>query len=175
MSSAAKKDSSFNESAQISPDTIQFDGSIFEVKKTLQIEFSSSLFQLKEFNLKCRLVVEQPLIEYENQLIASVPSSQFIEVNQKHKTSPTLRTAQRHNGRSGYQQRHRNSKPASSAPLQVEHLSFAMLWPLVISMTIIRIAILRWKPVIFCWKQSHYLLYAKCLWNHNQWLLVVTF
>lgn len=49
--------------------------------KSLLIEFTQSLFQAKELNLKCRTIVEQPLIEYEFQLTALVPTNQYIQVN----------------------------------------------------------------------------------------------
>lgn len=110
-----------------------------QVEKTLRIEFSPSMFQLRELNLKCQTIVEQALIEYENQLIASVPSSsQYIEViPQRNKVSPSLRAAQRgQNGRqSGYQRRERNNqaKPSSGGQARV-WLSILVHW-LLIAMT----------------------------------------
>lgn len=53
-------------------------------EKSLAVELTPSLFQLKELNLKCRTIVEQPLIEYESQLIASVATSPFIQADHHH-------------------------------------------------------------------------------------------
>lgn len=121
-----------------------------QAEKALRIEFSPSMFQLRELNLKCQTVVEQALIEYENQLVASVPSaSQYIEViPQRNKVSPSLRAAQRQNGRqSGYQRRERNNhaKPSSgAAPMRWP--SILVHWSL-IAMTTSSVAVIRFKTL----------------------------
>lgn len=53
--------------------------------RSLLVEFTPSLFQSKELNLKCKTLVEQPLIEYDSQLVASVALNPFIQVD------PTVR------------------------------------------------------------------------------------
>lgn len=50
----------------------------------LLVEFTPSLFQLKELNLKCQVLVEQPLIEFES--LATIPvgsASKYIQVDQQ--------------------------------------------------------------------------------------------
>lgn len=44
----------------------------YGIESNLFIQFTSSLFQLKELNLKCKTVVEQKLIEFENQIVINV-------------------------------------------------------------------------------------------------------
>lgn len=138
-----------NHKSSVPPDKMDLDSQIAEIaaEKTLLIEFSSSLFQIKELNLKCRTTVEQPLIEYENQLIVSVPSSsQYIEViqQQKHKINPSLRAVQhRQNGRSGYQQRNRLANKPSSGCSSAKMITMIGKLMTLITMTTIFVAIQR--------------------------------
>lgn len=52
-------------------------------RSDLLVEFTPSLFQLKELDLKCRTWIEQPLIEYETSLqtnaSAGQPMPEYIE------------------------------------------------------------------------------------------------
>lgn len=49
----------------------------------LLVEFTASLLQLKELNLKCKTIVEQPLIEHESVQVLSLSTSPFIQANQE--------------------------------------------------------------------------------------------
>lgn len=50
-------------------------------ERTLLIEFTPSLYQLKDLELKCKTVVEQIMIEFEGQKLIPVQSSQFIQAD----------------------------------------------------------------------------------------------
>lgn len=79
--------------------------------KLLTLELTPSLFQLKELSLKCRTIVEQPLIEYESQLIASISTSPFIQVDQNHHQqahNPSIRF--RPSNRGGSYQKYGNNR-----------------------------------------------------------------
>lgn len=54
--------------------------------KQLSVELSPSLYQLKELNLKCRTIIEQPLIEFEQLIslpIATSASQLYVRVDQQ--------------------------------------------------------------------------------------------
>lgn len=55
------------------------------IESDLLIQFTSSLFQLKELNLKCKTIVEQQLIEFENELVVNVLiSHQFVKQDSRY-------------------------------------------------------------------------------------------
>lgn len=54
----------------------------------LLIEFTPSLLQLKELNLKCKTIITQPLIEYESAQIVSLATSPFIQATQEQLSGP---------------------------------------------------------------------------------------
>lgn len=56
----------------------------------LLIEFTPSLLQLKEFNLKCKTIIEQPLSVVESSQILSLATSPFIQVVQDHSQQNTM-------------------------------------------------------------------------------------
>lgn len=80
--------------------------------RSLLIEFTASLFQLKELNLKCKTIVEQQLNEFEESQILHLATSPFIQA-QPH-VAPKL-ADQQHYGQSNrpslYQTNHRQRDP----------------------------------------------------------------
>lgn len=55
-----------------------------QTDRKLFIELTNSMMQLKELNLKCQTSVEQPMIEYEDQIIIANP----YRAQPRHKTTP---------------------------------------------------------------------------------------
>lgn len=71
----------------------------------LLVELTPSLFQLKELRLKCRTVVEQPLIEYDSHLVVSLATSPFIQAD-RNQLARALRPSWPANGNRSLFQRH---------------------------------------------------------------------
>lgn len=54
------------------PSILNYSTKTDEIYSHIFIQFTPSLFQLEELNLKCKTTVEQQLIEFENQLVLNV-------------------------------------------------------------------------------------------------------
>lgn len=81
---------------------------------TLTMELTPSILQLRELNLKCQTRVEQPLIEFEHQVVLQVPPTQFIQSNPRANRPYQKNHIAKWNSNSGYPSPGKNRVQPSS-------------------------------------------------------------